>query len=174
MTRIPSLLLVVLSVVAFCNVSARTVKYTVTFVGCVWTESCPEGNPTKFNATFAVNDIISPKLYLYEGDKLVFNLATDVPIHPLTICQNSLIPNYCAGSNGTDILNIPITKAGDTTSATLTVAGTYYYGCNYHPGMGATIIVFPNSAARSSSSAKLSIGSSSRIVSNALKRIRHQ
>ncbi|CAF4117355.1 unnamed protein product, partial [Rotaria sordida] len=99
---------------------------------------------------------------------------TNVPIHPLTICKNSSLPKFCAGANGTDVLNIPITKAGDSTSANFIAAGTYYYGCNYHPGMGATIIVFRSSTGSSSSSANSLTGSSSMLVSNARMGVGHQ
>ncbi|CAF1029108.1 unnamed protein product [Rotaria sordida] len=84
------------------------------------------------------------------------------------------LPKFCAGANGTDVLNIPITKAGDSTSANFIAAGTYYYGCNYHPGMGATIIVFPSSTGSSSSSANSLTGSSSMLVSNARMGVGHQ
>ncbi|CAF1147749.1 unnamed protein product [Rotaria sordida] len=96
--------------------------------------------------------------------------------HRLRTSKNKIIslPKFCAGANGTDVLNIPITKAGDSTSANFIAAGTYYYGCNYHPGMGATIIVFPTSTGSSSSSANSLTGSSSMLVSNARMRVGHQ
>ncbi|CAF1456840.1 unnamed protein product [Rotaria sp. Silwood1] len=174
MGHMPGLLLTVLAVVAFFSVSADVVMYTVTFVPCVLNSSCPEGNPSRFNQTFAVNGIISPKLYLRVGDKLVFNLATNVPIHPLSICRHSPLPKFCAGANGTNLLNTPITVEGDCTSFNFTTAGTYYYGCNYHPGMGATIIVFPTSTDSSSSSAHSSAGSSSIPVLKARTRVEYQ
>ena len=174
MARMSSLLLIVLAVTAFYSVSADLAMYTVNFVPCVSDLSCPEGNPSKFNATFAVNGIISPKLYLTVGDKLVFNLATNVPIHPLTICKNSQFPKFCQGANGTNVLNMPITVAGDSTSTNFTTAGIYYYGCNYHPGMGAVIIVVPSGTDNLSSSPNSSIRSNSMPVSNARSRVEHQ
>jgi hypothetical protein len=134
-------IVVVLFVVASFNVSTNVVMYTVTFVPCVPGSTCPQGNPTAFNSTFALNGTLSPNLTLNAGDQLVFNLATNVPIHPLTICQNSPLQNFCQGVTGSNELNIPITQAGETTSVTFTAAGTYYYGCHNHPGMGATINV---------------------------------
>ncbi|CAF1165461.1 unnamed protein product [Adineta steineri] len=151
MARLSNLLLVVLAAATIFCVSADVLSYTATFVQCVSNASCPQGNPGRFNRTFALNDIVSPNLYLMVGDQLEFKLAVNVSIHPLTICQNSPLPKFCQGSNGTDVLNVPITVAGQTTSTTFTTAGTYYYGCNYHPGMGATITVFPNSVDSSSS-----------------------
>ncbi|CAF1013881.1 unnamed protein product [Rotaria sordida] len=67
-----------------------------------------------------------------------------------------------------------IAAAGDSTSANFIAAGTYYYGCNYHPGMGATIIVFRSSTGSSSSSANSLTGSSSMLVSNARMGVGHQ
>ncbi|UJR16989.1 hypothetical protein I4U23_003887 [Adineta vaga] len=141
MTRFANLLFVALAVLSFYSVSTDIVTYTVTFGPCVQNVTCPQGNPARFNGTFILNGTISPKLVLNVGDRLTFNLATDVPIHPLTICRNSPIPKFCQGSNGTDELNIPITHAGDTTSVTFTTAGSYFYGCNFHTGMGSFINV---------------------------------
>ena len=132
---------VVLAVVSFFSVSANVVIYTVTFVPCVQGSTCPQGNPSAYNATFALNGTLSPNLTLNVGDQLVFNLATNVPIHPLTICQNSPVPQFCQGVTTSNELNTPITQAGPSTSVTFTTAGTYYYGCHNHPGMGATINV---------------------------------
>lgn len=150
MDRMSSVFLAVLAMVTFLGVSAEVAMYTVTFVPCVPNTSCPQGNPSRFNATFAVNGIISPQLYVRVGDRLVFNLATDVPIHPLSICRDSPLPKFCADANSTTLLNEPITVAGDSTSTNFTMPGTYFYGCNYHPGMGATITVFPASTDRAS------------------------
>ena len=88
-----------------------------------------------------MNNNISPNLNLKVGDQLKFILSTSVPNHPLTICKNSPLPTFCQGSSATNTLNSPITQLGSTTSVTFTVAGTFYYGCHNHPGMGAKINV---------------------------------
>jgi plastocyanin len=141
MAHLSGLLSVVLAVVAFCAVSASTVTYNVTFVTCVQGSTCPQGDLTSFNKSFALDNVIAPNVTLIVGDQLVFNLQTSTGIHPLSICQNSPLPKFCQGASGTDLLNTPITNAGSNTSYTFTTAGVYYYGCNNHPGMGATIIV---------------------------------
>lgn len=170
MARMSSLLLVVLAVVTFFSASANVVTYTATFGPCVPSGSCPPGNPPKYNATFSLNGVLSPRLYLFVGDQLKFNLATNVPIHPLTICRNSPFPKFCADANGTDVLNVPITKAGETTVAQFFTAGNYYYGCNYHPGMGATITVFPTTRDSSSSSSDSSSTGIKSILAKAARR----
>ena len=142
---------VLLAVITFYSVSANVVTYTVTFVPCVQGSTCPQGNPTAYNAAFALNGIIGLNLSLNVGDQLQFNLATNVSIHPLTICQNSPVPQFCQGATNSNLLNTPITQAGTNTSFTFTTAGTYYYGCNNHPGMGATIMVIQASSDNSSS-----------------------
>jgi hypothetical protein len=141
MAGLSGLVFVVLAGVSFFSVSANVVSYTVTFVACVPGSTCPTGNPTTFNMTFALNGTLSPNLSLYVGDQLQFNLATTVSIHPLTICQNSASPQFCQGVATSNELSTPITVAGATASATFTTSGTYYYGCHNHPGMGATISV---------------------------------
>ncbi|CAF0794446.1 unnamed protein product [Adineta steineri] len=141
MAHILWLLYFALIVVAFSNVSANLVIYTVTFVSCVENSTCPQGNLPTYSATFALNGTLSPNITLNAGDQLRFNLATTVTIHPLTICQNSAVPNFCKGAATSDELNTPITNAGDTTSVTFNTSGTYYYGCHNHPGMGAMINV---------------------------------
>ncbi len=80
-------IVVVLVVVSFINVPANVVIYTVTFLPCVSGSTYPQGNPTIYNSTFALNGTLSPNLTLNTVDQLVFNLAINVPIHPLTICQ---------------------------------------------------------------------------------------
>ncbi|CAF3209558.1 unnamed protein product [Rotaria socialis] len=152
MIPLSSFFCIIFAVASFYGVSAEIVKYTVTFDPCVQNATCPQGNPAKFNHTFALNGTLSPKLNLTVGDRLQFNLAVNVSIHPLTICQNSPIPQFCQGVNGTDELNIPITQAGETTSVTFIAVGTYYYGCNYHPGMGALINVTSSTIVKSSRS----------------------
>ena len=132
---------VVLAVGWFYSVSTNVVIYTVTFDRCIQSSTCPQGNPSRFNATFALNGTLSPNMTLNVGDQLKFNLSTTVLIHPLTICRNSPLPKFCEGAHGTDELNIPITRAGQTTSVTFTTIGSYYYGCRNHPGMGALINV---------------------------------
>ena len=141
MARLSGLLSLVLAAVTFVNVSASVVIYNVTFISCSPAITCPQGNPSNFNKTFALNGTLSPNLALAVGDQLQFNLATTVPYHPLTICRNSTVPNFCMQATGSNLLNTPITQAGDNTSVTFTMAGTYYYGCMNHPGMGATIMV---------------------------------
>ncbi|CAF0948483.1 unnamed protein product [Adineta ricciae] len=141
MSSLSSLLVVALAIVSFYSVSTVVVTYTATFEACVQGLTCPEGNPSRFNHTFALNGTLSPNVTLQVGDVLRFDLETNVPIHPLTICRNSPIPKFCQDANGTDVLNIPITKAGDSTVAVFTRPGTFYYGCNYHPGMGAFVNV---------------------------------
>jgi hypothetical protein len=103
--------------------------------------TCPLGNPSTYNRTFALNGTLSPNLTLNAGDQLQFNLATTVPNHPLTICQNSIVPSFCMQATGSNLLNTPITQAGNNTSVTFVMVGTYYYGCMNHAGMGATITV---------------------------------
>jgi hypothetical protein len=129
----------------FFSVSANNIIYSVTFVPCVPGSTCPQGNPSFFNQTFALNGTISPNLTLNVGDRLEFDLATNVSIHPLTICQNSPVPNFCKGAANSNLLNTPITLAGTSTAVNFTTAGTYYYGCQNHPGMGATITVVQTS-----------------------------
>ncbi|CAF4441410.1 unnamed protein product, partial [Adineta steineri] len=92
------LLYFVLIVVAFSSVSANLVIYNVTFVPCVQGSTCPQGNLLSYNATFALNGTLSPNITLNVGDTLQFNLATTVPSHPLTICQNSVVPSFCQGA----------------------------------------------------------------------------
>jgi len=141
MVDLSALVFVVLAVVSLFSVSANVVSYTVTFVACVPGSTCPTGNPTTFNMTFALNGTLSPNLILHVGDQLQFNLATTVSIHPLTICQNSSSPQFCQGVAIGNELSTPITVAGATASVNFTTNGTYYYGCHNHPGMGATISV---------------------------------
>jgi plastocyanin len=88
-----------------------------------------------------LNNITSPNLTLNVGDQLEFILAVNVSIHPLTICQNSPAPSFCQGVGNSSQLGTSITLAGTNISVTFTTAGTYYYGCHTHPGMGATINV---------------------------------
>ncbi|CAM4763658.1 unnamed protein product [Rotaria magnacalcarata] len=133
MIRLSGLFYVVLTVALFYSISANVVIYTVTFDRCIHNSTCPQGNPTKFNSTFTLN-------------------ATTVVIHPLTICKNSPVPKFCQGVRGKDELNKPITKAGETTFVTFTTIGSYYYGCLFHPGMGALINVTSSTAVRSSPS----------------------
>ncbi|CAF1542496.1 unnamed protein product [Rotaria magnacalcarata] len=152
MIRLPGLFYVVLAVALFYSISANVVIYTVTFDRCIHNSTCPQGNPTKFNSTFTLNGTLSPIVTLNVGDKLQFNLATTVVIHPLTICKNSPVPKFCQGVRGKDELNKPITKAGETTFVTFTTIGSYYYGCLFHPGMGALINVTSSTAVRSSPS----------------------
>ena len=176
MGRMSSAFFTALAVVTFFSVSADVVMYTVTFVPCVPNASCPQGNPSRFNATFAVNGVISPKLYVRVNDRLVFNLATNVPIHPLSICRDSPLPMFCADANSTTLLNHPITVEGDSTSANFTMPGTYFYGCNYHPGMGSTITVFPigtDSGSASSSPADTSSIRSAMWLSKARAHMSH-
>ncbi|CAF1471535.1 unnamed protein product [Adineta steineri] len=146
------LLYFVLIVVAFSSVSANLVIYNVTFVPCVQGSTCPQGNLLSYNATFALNGTLSPNITLNVGDTLQFNLATTVPSHPLTICQNSVVPSFCQGAASTNLLNSPITNAGTTTSVVFSTSGTYYYGCNNHPGMGAMINVIQTVTAAVSAS----------------------
>ncbi|CAF1511851.1 unnamed protein product [Rotaria sp. Silwood1] len=141
MARLSNLLFILLIAVSLLYVSANVVIYTVTFVSCVQNSTCPQGNPTFFNQTFSLNGTLSPNLTLNVGDQLIFNLATNVPIHPLTICQNSSIPKFCQGSDTTNQLSTPITQAGTNAAATFMNAGIYYYGCKNHPGMGAIISI---------------------------------
>jgi hypothetical protein len=141
MAGLSNLIFVVLALVSFISISANVVFYTVTFVACVPNSTCPTGNPTFYNMTFALNGTLSPNLNLKVNDQLQFTLATNVPIHPLTICQNSSSPQFCQGAATSNQLNTPITTIGSNTSASFTAAGTYYYGCLNHPGMGATITV---------------------------------
>lgn len=141
MARLLSLVYVVLAFVAINSVSAGVARYMVAFVRCVQGSTCPQGNPAFFSQAFALNGTLSRTLKLKTGDQLIFHLVTNVPSHPLTICKNSMLPQFCQGSTGSNRLNSPITKANSTTSVTFTTAGTYYYGCNNHPGMGGTIRV---------------------------------
>jgi hypothetical protein len=160
MARLLILLTIVLAVVTLFSVSADIVIYVATFVPCVPGATCPQGNPATFNKTFALNGTISLNLTLHVGDRLQFNLATTVPIHPLAICRNSPVPKFCQGVTNSDELNTPITQAGTNTSVTFTTAGTYYYGCFNHPGMGGTINVVQTATVTSSSSSGLSTGTS--------------
>jgi hypothetical protein len=141
MGGLSDLVFVVLAVVSFFSVSANVVTYTVTFVACIPGSTCPTGNPTTYNMTFTLNGTLSPNLTLNVGDQLVFNLATTVSSHPLTICQNSSSPQFCMGVSTSNELATPITTAGSSASVTFNTNGTYYYGCHNHPGMGATITV---------------------------------
>ena len=141
MARLSSLLSILLAAVTFLNVSASLVTYSVTFVSCSPGTTCPQGNPSAYNRTFALNGTLSPNLALSTGDQLQFNLASTVSSHPLSICQNSAVPSFCMQATGSNLLNTPITQSGSSTSVTFTTAGTYYYGCNNHPGMGAIITV---------------------------------
>jgi hypothetical protein len=141
MATLSGLVFIVLVVGSLYSVSASVVFYTVTFVACVPGSTCPTGNPASFNMTFALNGTLSPNLNLKVNDVLQFNLITNVPSHPLTICQNSSSPQFCQGAVAANQLSTPITAAGANSSANFTTAGTYYYGCNNHPGMGATIYV---------------------------------
>ncbi|CAF3735765.1 unnamed protein product [Adineta steineri] len=147
---------------AFSNVSANLIIYTVTFVSCVENSTCPQGNPAAYSATFALNGTLSPNITLNVGDQLQFNLDTTVSIHPLTICQNSAIPNFCKAAATSDELNTPITNAGDTTSVVFNTSGTYYYGCHNHPGMGAMINVIQTVTTASSSSSTGSLSTSTK------------
>jgi hypothetical protein len=151
MFRLLNLSCVILAVILFFSVSANVVIYSVTFVSCVPGSTCPQGNLASFNQTFALNNTLSPNLTLNVGDTLQFNLATNVTIHPLTICQNSTVPNFCRQAANSSLLNTPITLAGTNTSFMFTTAGTYYYGCHNHPGMGATINVTQTTNTTSSS-----------------------
>jgi hypothetical protein len=141
MVRLSGLFSIVLAFLAFANASAKVVTYRVTFVPCKQGSTCPQGNPSFSGHAFALNNTVSPSLKLNVGDQLVFNLDTDVSFHPLTICKNSPVPHFCQGATSTDKLNTPITSSGAKTSVTFATAGTYYYGCLNHPGMGATINV---------------------------------
>ena len=141
MVRLSTLFFSMLVVVIFCSVSSDLVLFLVTFVECVQNSTCPEGNPTRFNATFALNGTLSPNVSLNVGDQLQFNLLTNVTIHPLTICENSTVPQFCQDADNSDILNTPITEAGTNISVTFNTTGTYSYGCYNHPGMGGMIMV---------------------------------
>jgi hypothetical protein len=156
MASLLHVLSVLLAVITFYSVSASVVTYTVTFVSCVQGSTCPQGNPTTYNSAFALNGTIGLNLTLTVGDQLVFNLATNVTSHPLTICQNSPVPQFCQGAANSNLLNTPITLAGTSTSSTFPTAGTYYYGCNIHPGMGATIMVMQANSGTSSSTSSIS------------------
>jgi len=149
MTRRSGLFSIILAFLVFTNASSKVVTYDVTFVSCIQGSTCPQGNPSFASKTFALNNALSPSLNLNVGDKLVFNLATDVSFHPLTICKNSPVPRFCQGATGSDKLNTPVTQSGTTTSATFATAGTYYYGCLNHPGMGATINVIQSNTVTS-------------------------
>ncbi|CAF3352799.1 unnamed protein product [Rotaria socialis] len=100
------------------------------------------------NANLALNGSTSPNLNLNVHNQLIFNLTTNVSIHPLLICQNSSIPHFCQGANGANALSTPITLAGASISITFTNAGIYKYGCKNHPGMGAMINVTSTSGTR--------------------------
>lgn len=152
MARLFGFIFVVVVVLGFASVSADVAIYSVTFVPCVPGATCPQGNLPSFNQTFALNGTLSPNLTLTVGDRLEFDLVTSVPIHPLTICQNSPLPNFCRGANTSDQLKTPITQAGTNISVTFTSAGTFYYGCFNHPGMGARIDVIQTTTTSSSTS----------------------
>jgi len=141
MAGLSGLVVVVLAIVSFFSVSANVVSYTATFVACVPGSTCPTGNPTTYNMTYALNGNLAPNLSLHVGDQLQLTLAATVSSHPLTICQNSASPQFCQGAATSDELSAPITAAGATASVTFNSSGTYYYGCHNHPGMGATITV---------------------------------
>jgi hypothetical protein len=158
MFRLLNLSCVVLAVILFFSVSANVVIYSVTFVSCVPGSTCPQGNLLKFNQTFALNGTLSPNLTLNVGDTLQFDLVTNVPIHPLTICQNSTVPNFCGQVANSSLLSTPINVAGTNTSVMFTTAGTYYYGCHNHPGMGATINVTQTANTTSSSTRGTGVG----------------
>ena len=133
-------LLVFVLLAGYLDSSAGAVRrYTVTLVSCTQGSTCPQGN--YFGQTYALNGTINPNLQLRVGDRLVFLLATNVPYHPLTICRNRASPYFCQGAGTNETLNRPITQAGSRTVVTFTTAGTYYYGCLYHTGMGARIQV---------------------------------
>jgi len=151
MARLSTLLFVMLAIIVFISVSGNNVTYSVTFLACVPGSTCPQGNPSNFNATFALNGTISPNLTLNVGDRLEFDLAVNVSIHPLTICQNSTVPSFCQGVTNISQLGNSITLAGTNISVTFTTAGIYYYGCHNHPGMGATINVVQTATSTSSS-----------------------
>ena len=153
-------------VVGFASVSANVAIYSVTFVPCVPGSTCPQGNPLFFNQTFALNGALSPNLILSVGDRLEFDLVTSVPIHPLTICQNSPLPNFCRGANTSDQLKTPITQAGTNISVTFTTAGTYYYGCFNHPGMGARIDVIQTTTTSLSTSTVTTSSSTSTVTTS--------
>lgn len=92
MASLSGLLFAALTVVMFFSVLATNVVYNVTFLSCVPGSTCPQGNPSSYNRTFALNGTLRPNLTLKVGDRLEFDLAQNVPNHPLAICQNSTIP----------------------------------------------------------------------------------
>lgn len=98
MTRLSCLFSMILAFLAFASSSAKVITYRVTFVPCKQDSTCPRGNPSFSSKTFALNNTLSPSLKLNVGDQLVFNLATDVSFHLLTICKNSPVPRFLSRS----------------------------------------------------------------------------
>ena len=139
MAHLSSLLSVLLVIVTIFGVSATTVTYNVTRTSCAIGVTCPPGNTN--GQIFVLNGVQVPDLQLNKGDTLTLTLQVNSANHPLTICQNSSPPLFCHNAAGSNLLNIPITTLGDTTSFTFTTDGTYYYGCLRHDAMGAIITV---------------------------------
>lgn len=106
--------------------------------------ACPTGNVN--GVAFALvgsglaTDTIAPSLNIKIGDNVTFTLSDSSanPNHPLEFCNN---PLFCTGATGSQLIKGPITVMGSAIWWSPTTAGTYYYGCNNHMGMGGTINV---------------------------------
>jgi len=78
--------------------------------------------------------------YFLEGKDDIIKFTLPHGGHPLMICINSNV--FCTGTAGTsDALAGPIDSPGSQISVGFSTAGTFYYGCNIHYGMGGTITV---------------------------------
>lgn len=141
--RMAHLLRVLLAAVVLQCAWADQHMYTVTWIPCSPTSTCPQGNPIAFNQTFALNGTVQHTLILKVNDEVTFKMDSDVPSHPFVVCQRSATPNFCFGVGYTDQMKPPMTMKGNVTTVKFTNGGSYFYGSLNEPGMGGAISVFP-------------------------------
>jgi len=104
---------------------------------------CPPTN--QIGLSFYINGtgtapmpVSAPSFTISAGDTIQFTLPNGG--HPLMVCVNSNV--FCTGTAGTsNALAGPITAPGSSIMVSFPNAGTYFYGCNLHFGMGGTITV---------------------------------
>ncbi|CAF0995234.1 unnamed protein product [Adineta ricciae] len=151
MARLLQLSFFLLVLTRFFHVLTSNVIYSVTFVPCNPSSTCPQGNPPAIGHTFALNGTLNQNLTASINEQLRFVLDTNAPDDPFTVCQRSSEPNFCSGTTQSDQFSLPITLTGNTISVTFRTPGIYYYGSSKHPGMGGRITIYTSNDSKSAS-----------------------
>jgi len=142
--------LTVLSLLAIVGFCSAATTYNINFAA----QSCTAGSGTcpgiGFQFAFssgpwpaASGTLVQPVINLSVGDMLVFTRTATQGSHPFVICSGSDNTNQCYHSTqGVGMnLTMPITNQNQMVTWTAANAGTYWYGCINHMGMGAQINV---------------------------------